>query len=238
MINLLNIIRKLKFLLPKSEEFDKKIIYFAGCGGINKNVIKILNKMNIEVITPNFSCCGYPFFVRGDMDSFREYADKFSKIMEKYDGYDVITNCATCEKTLKLYAKHCGCKNICIKNVFEYIRENNLQLELKKNKKVTFHKPCNLKNIDDVCWVLKNTKNLEYKEMKDYNVCCGLEGITNIKEYKIMSKLFKQKHDSIIATEAKTVLTSCLACQITLGLFSKNKYKIQDFIDFLAKNID
>ena len=53
-----------------------------------------------------------------------------------------------------------------------------------------------------------------------------------------MSKLFKQKHDNILATEAKTVLTSCLACQITLGLFSKNKYRVNDFVEFLAKNIN
>ena len=73
---------------------------------------------------------------------------------------------------------------------FEYIRENNITLELAKSHKVTYHKPCNLEDFDNVRYVLENTKNLEYVEMKDYDTCCGLEGVGNLKEYKTMSKLF------------------------------------------------
>ena len=224
----------------KSDKFEKKVIYFGGCGGTSlgseNSVIKILNSMNIEVITPEFECCGFPFYVKGDMDSFLEYADKFYNILDKYDTYDVVTNCATCEKTLKSYAKLGNYKTINVKNVFEYIRENQLKLELKKTTKVTYHKPCNLENFSDVEWVLANTKNLRYVEMQNFDKCCGLDGLTNFKERKIMSRLFKEKHDNIIESGAKTVLTSCLACKITLQLFSGGKYKAQDFIDFLAKN--
>lgn len=240
----------LKFLLKctklshifnkQSSSFEKKVIYFGGCNGFNSGVIKILNSINIEVITPDFDCCGFPFFVRGDLKSFEEYADKFYSLLEKYGDYDVVVNCATCEKTLKSYAKWFKdkyTKEINIKNVFEYIRENNLSLELKKTKKVTFHKPCNLNNYEDVNWIFDNTKNLEYIEMKDFDKCCGLEGLTNLKERKIMSKLYEEKYRNIKDTGTKIVLTSCLACKITLKLFSHGKYKVQDFVDFLAKNI-
>ena len=221
---------------PKSNHFEKKVIYFGGCGGINSAIIKILNSMNIEVITPNFDCCGFPFFVRGDMDNFKEYIDKFYSTLSQYGDYDIVVNCATCEKTLKSYKKWGDVKEIQIKNVFEYIKENNLQLELKKHKKVTFHKPCNMDNFEDVKQILENTKNLEYVEMKDYDMCCGLEGMTNFKEHKIISKLFAQKHKNIINSGAKIVLTSCLACKMTLLLHSWGKYKVDDFIEFLAKN--
>ena len=218
-----------------SKNFEKKVIYFGGCGGANQNVIKILNSMNIEVISPDFECCGFPFFVNGDMQTFVQYMDKFYSLIEGYENYDIVTNCATCEKTLKSYTKWGG-KKINIKNVFEYIRENNLQFKLNKHQKVTYHKPCNMNNYSDVEYVLRNTKNLEYIEMKEYDLCCGLEGIKNIKEHKIMSELFRQKRENIKNTGAKTVLTSCLACKITLTLLSFGRYKVHDFIDFLAKN--
>lgn len=233
-LKIINIINSYK---PKKlqKTFENKVIYFGGCGGVNNKALKILNSMNIEVITPNFECCGFPLFVKGDMKSFSQYMNKFYNILEKYPNYDIITNCATCEKTLKSYTKWGG-KEIKIKNIFDFIRENELKLELKKNQKVTFHKPCNLDNYENVVWILKNTKNLEYTEMKNFDKCCGFAGITNFKEYKIMSKLFKEKHNNIKDTGANIVLTSCLACQTALSLFSFGKYKVMDFIDFLSKN--
>lgn len=238
---LMKILHILNKVLPKrkSKTSDKKVIYFGGCGGSiiggGNSVVKLLNSMNIEVITPDFECCGFPYYVKGDMDSFKEYMDKFYSTLEKYEEYDIVVNCATCEKTLKSYSKYSD-KKVNIKNVFEYIRENNLNIELKDKTKVTYHKPCNLDNYDEIKWILENTKNLEYIEMQDYDKCCGLVGLPNFKERKIMSKLFKEKHNNILASGAKIVLTSCLACKITLSLFSYGKYKVLDFIGFLSKH--
>lgn len=240
--SLLKQVKRINKIIPKhkSNSFSKKVIYFAGCSGVNVNaansIIKLLNKMEIEVITPNFGCCGFPFYIKGDFDSFKNYMNDFYSVLDKYAEYDILTNCATCEKALKTYSKFSE-RIINVKNVFEYIRENNMELELKKPLKVTFHKPCNLDNFGDVKWVLENTKNLEYVVMQNYDKCCGLEGIFNFKERKILSKLFKEKHDNIKSTGAKIVLTSCLACKITLSLFSGFKYHIEDFAEFLAKNI-
>ena len=240
LIKSLDILKLFHSFAPKSKTFEKKVIYFGGCGakaeGVS-HIIKIFNSMNVEVIVPDFDCCGFPFFVKGDMKSFDIYMNKFYSVIEKYGDYDIVVNCATCEKTLKSYSKWHQGKEIKIRNVFEYIRENNLQLELAKPRKVTYHKPCNLKDFDNVKWVLENTKNLEYVEMKDYDTCCGMEGVGNLKERKIMSKLFRTKHENIKATKTKTVLTSCLACKMTLSMNSAFKYKVWDFADFLAKNI-
>jgi Fe-S oxidoreductase len=73
--------------------------------------------------------------------------------------------------------------------------------------------------------------------MKDYDKCCGLNGIDKFSKYNIMSKLFSEKHQNIINTGAKTVLTSCLGCQKVLELFSFGKYKVYDLADFLVRNI-
>ena len=219
----------------KSEKFDKKVVYFGGCTGMmkgNRAVVKLLNSCNIEVVYPNFKCCGIPFYVRGDMDNFNKYKESYLEIIEKYGIKDVVTTCASCEKTIKSFSEQ-----INVKNIFEYIRENNLKLRLKKKMKVTFHKPCNIENYNDIEWILNNTENLEYVEMEDFDKCCGLNGVSKISEYNIMSKIFKSKHNNIVNSGAAIVLTSCLGCEVALNLFSFGKYRVMDFTEFLFKNI-
>lgn len=219
----------------KSKKFDKKVLYFGGCSGNikgNNAVVKLMNNCNIEVITPNFNCCGIPFIVRGDIDNFEKAKKDFLNIINKYGITDIVTTCASCEKTIKKFSDE-----IDVKNIFEYIREYNLELKLKNKKKVTFHKPCNIDNFQDIEWILNNTKNLEYIKMNEFDSCCGLNGITKLNEYKILSKLFKKKHDNIKNSGAKIVLTSCLGCEAALNLFAFNQYKVEDFTEFLVKNL-
>ena len=219
----------------KSKKFEKKVIYFGGCSGRikgNRAVVKLLNSCNIEVITPDFKCCGIPFYVRGDMDNFCKFKENYLEVIQKYGIKDVVTTCASCEKTIKGFSDE-----ISVKNIFEYIRDNKLNLKLKKYKKVTFHKPCNIDNYEDIKWILDNTENLEYIEMQDYDKCCGLNGISKFNEYKIMSKIFQSKFNNIVNSGAKTVLTSCLGCEAALRFYSFAKYKVEDFTEFLEKNI-
>ena len=220
----------------QSKKFDKKVIYFGGCGGNlkgNKSVISILNSCNIEVITPKFGCCGIPFYVRGDKNTFEIAKANFIKLIEKYDIKEIVTTCASCEKTLKNYK----IDGLIVKNIFEYMREHNLKLKLKKKSKATFHKPCNIENYDDIEWILNNTENLEYIKMENFDKCCGLNGIFKLSDYKILSKIPTEKSSCIKQTKAKTVLTSCLGCEAALLLYSFGKYKVLDLTEFLAKNI-
>jgi len=224
----------------KSQKFDKKIVYFGGCGGKlegNKDVVTLMNSMGIEVITPDFDCCGIPFYTKGDFNSFEQYMKNFFEKLEQTGIKEIVTNCASCEKTIKSYKKWYPKKEYTVRNIFEYIREQNLSLELKNSVKVTFHKPCNFANFEDIERILNNTKNLEYIPMENFDKCCGLNGVLNIKEYKIIKELFKEKHENIVKTGAKTVLTSCLGCEKVLRLFSLGKYQVDDFTKFLCRNL-
>lgn len=224
----------------KGKEFEKKVIYFGGCGNKlkgNKAVVKLLNSCSVQVITPDFECCGIPFLMRGDVENFNKYKKSFFKILNKQGIKEVVTTCASCEKTLKDYIKDTPeMSDIRVKNIYEYIRENNLKLKLKTPQRVTFHKPCNINNFEDIEWILNNTENLEYTKMEGFNECCGLNGISKIKEYKIMSKIFRAKHNNIINSGSKIVLTSCLGCETALSLYSMGKYRVFDFAEFLRKN--
>lgn len=234
----------------KSKQFEKKVIFFGGCGSKfkgNNSVVKILNSINIEVISPNFNCCGIPFFVKGDLDSFQKSIKDYIKTVKKYNINEIVTTCASCEKSLKDYIKWAETtiseeeiallKRIKVKNIYEYLRESNLKLALKKPAKVTYHKPCNINNYDDVKWLLENTDNLEYVEMNDFDKCCGLNGISNFKEYKILLPIFKRKRANIKNTKTNIVLTSCLGCEVALKTYSFNSYRVYDLIKFIANHL-
>ncbi len=191
----------LAFFSPKSEskQFKKKVIYFGGCGGKitgNKSVVKLLNALSIEVISPNFECCGIPYYVRGDIENYRKCAENFTKKIREIGITEIVTTCASCEKTVKSYKKLFPDTEFNVKNIFEYIRENNFKTELKKNTKVTFHKPCNINNFENIEWILNNTKNLEYVKMEEFDKCCGLNGITKLTNTK-SSKSFSLTKEKI-----------------------------------------
>ena len=231
----------------KSKHFEKKVLYFGGCSSKIKGdrpVVKILNEMGVEVINPSFSCCGISLYTRGDLKGFNQNIEKFIKTVKKYNITDIVTTCASCEKSLKDYIKWTDSeesrdflKKIKVKNLYEYIKENKLKLTLKKPVEVTFHKPCNIDNYENIKWFLNNIENLTYIEMQDYDKCCGLNGISKFSEYKIMTKIFNKKRNNILNTGVKYVLTSCLGCEVSLKLFSRNSYGVDDLTNFIANRI-
>lgn len=234
------------FIRPtRSQKFEKKVIYFGGCGSKfkgDKSIVKLLNAIEVEVINPVFHCCGVPYFTRGDLNEFQNSLKSYISILKKYNIKEVIVNCASCEKSLKDYIKWAEdadkeiLQEVNVQNIYEYLHKQNITLELKKEQVVTYHKPCNLDNYEDVLYLLNATKNLQYIQMNDFDKCCGLNGISKFKEYKIMKEIFASKRDNIKKTGAKTVLTSCLGCEAALKGYSFGQYKTVDFIDFIARN--
>ncbi|MBQ4114295.1 (Fe-S)-binding protein [bacterium] len=230
----------------KSEVYETKVLYFGGCGSrfkSDKAIVKVLNRLNIEVINPDFDCCGISLFTRGDLEGFQKAIDSYVNILKKYNITNVVTNCASCEKSLKDYIKWTTneehkkfLSTVVVRNVFSYIKESGLGFELEKSVRVTYHKPCNINNFEDIEWVLKNTKNLEYIEMENFDKCCGLNAVTKIRERKIVSALLDEKSNNIKKTLARYVLTSCLGCQVALSFNLTRKYKVMDLLEFLARN--
>ena len=232
------------FIRPtKSQKFDKKVIYFGGCASKfkgDKAIVKLVNLAGVKLINPVFHCCGIPYFVRGDLREFNNSIKSYIKILKKYDIDEVITTCASCEKSLKDYIKWADetdrefLEKIKVKNIYEFLRENDVRIALKKQTRVTYHKPCNINNFEDIEWVLKNTENLEYIEMNDFDKCCGLNGLSKISEFKIMKNIFQNKRKNIANSNADCVLTSCLGCETALRIYSFGQYKVCDLVEFIA----
>jgi len=230
-----------------SKNYTEKVLFFGGCGSSikgDKNIVKILNSVEVEVINPQFDCCGIPYFTGGDLKEFQNAIKKFINTVKKYDIKEIVVNCASCEKALRDYIKWVDndvdkevLKELKIKNIYEFLRKKNIKLKLKQCAKVTYHKPCNIDNFNDIQWLLNNTENLEYIEMKDFDKCCGFSGIPNFKEIKIMKNIYNTKRENIKNSGANIVLTSCLGCEAALKAYSFRQYKVFDFIEFIATHL-
>ena len=235
---------KYKKLKPLKQLSSLNIIYFPGCinnyvnSSVKNAVLMVLEKNGFKVNIPkNFTCCGIAARSAGDYKSFSELAENnLNQIPDNVDY--IITDCASCGSVWEFYpdfvrqelvnkARLLTEKTINI-NKFLAEREIYIPENAEINKKITYHDPCHLKRFQKVFEeprkILKKIQGIDFREMKDSDVCCGAAGTFCISQPEISKAISSQKAQNIINTEADIVCTSCAGCKIGLsqGLTEKN----------------
>ncbi len=237
LINLFN--RKVK----NNTTSNTEILYFKGCAekifpSNTKAVESILNYSGYKILEKDFQCCGVPFLASGNIERYKEAQKHNLDIINNYSGDYILTDCSSCESALNNYT---GLHKTVI-NTNDFIVEQDLKFTFDKKYVVTFHKPCHLKNDNFLSTILKNCTNIEYREMKNYDECCGFAGQFAVTNKKLSKQLTRQKAKSAIATGADIILTTCPACILGIkegllqekGLFGE-KPKVMYISEFLAK---
>ncbi len=222
-----------------------RVIYFKGC--VNKvfpntdNYIhKIFKNSDIKIIEPDFDCCGLPFLSDGNLKRFEQCA-KFNIEKLKMDYDYLITDCASCEDTILNYDKYTDFHFPAEKslNWGDIIANQNIKFVFNKPVKVTFHKPCHLKDDSFMEKIISNCENVEYVKMEDYDSCCGFAGAFAIKNNKFAKQLLNKKTENIIKTNADYVITTCPSCILGLKLGSSCKLgsntHVVSLLEFLSK---
>lgn len=243
-IKIMSGIFNLPLPLKNATESALSIMYFKGCvNQISPNTDKYLNKIfngsDIEIISPDFDCCGLPFLSEGNMERFEQSVKtNIEKLNADYDY--LVTDCASCESTLLYYKKYFDC-NITTEKLLNWgdiIALKGLKFEFKKPVKVTFHKPCHLKSDAFFEKIISNCENVEYVKMEDYDECCGFAGSFAFKNRGLSKEISKNKALNIQNTNADYVITSCPACILGLkqglNLIKNKKTKIVSLLEFLA----
>jgi len=235
---------KYKKLKPVKPQSELNIVYFSGCinnyvnSSIKNAVLIVLEKNGFSVNIPkNFTCCGIAARSSGDFESFSQLAENNLKQIPDDVDY-IITDCASCgsvwefypdftEGKLKEKAKILAGKTINI-NKFLVEREIYIPENSKISKKITYHDPCHLKRFQNVFEeprkIIKQIQGIDFKEMKDADVCCGAAGTFCISQPEISKAISSEKAQNILNTKADIVCTSCAGCKIGLsqGLIEKN----------------
>lgn len=237
-----------------------KLLYFKGCVNnifpqTDKFLHKLFDNSDVEIIEKDFDCCGLPFLSSGNLERFEEVKKHNLELMNCDFDY-ILTDCASCESTLKGYFQptrndvwlksptydlslRANEKSVAIPSFIslgELIANQNIKFKFEKPIKVTFHKPCHLENDDFWLKIIENCENVEYVKMKDYDECCGFSGEFTIKNHKISMQISKQKAQNAINTGADYVITTCPACVLGLkqGMLGiKKSPKVLSLSDFL-----
>ncbi len=237
-----------------------KLLYFKGCVNnifpqTDKFLHKLFDNSDVEIIEKDFDCCGLPFLSSGNLERFEEVKKHNLELMNCDFDY-ILTDCASCESTLKGYFQptrndvgqesptydlslRANEKSVAIPSFIslgELIANQNIKFKFEKPIKVTFHKPCHLENDDFWLKIIENCENVEYVKMKDYDECCGFSGEFAIKNHKISMQISKQKAQNAINTDADYVITTCPACVLGLkqGMLGiKKSPKVSSLSDFL-----
>ena len=236
------------------------LLYFKGCVNnifpqTDKFLHKLFDNSDVEIIEKDFDCCGLPFLSSGNLERFEEVKKHNLELMNCDFDY-ILTDCASCESTLKGYFQptrndvglesttydlslRANEKSVAIPSFIslgELIANQNIKFKFEKPIKVTFHKPCHLENDDFWLKIIENCENVEYVKMKDYDECCGFSGEFAIKNHKISMQISKQKAQNAINTGADYVITTCPACVLGLkqGMLGiKKSPKVLSLSDFL-----
>ena len=231
--------------VSKHNEKLSTVIYFKGCvNQICPNTDRYIQKIfknRINIVEPNFECCGLPFLSEGNIERFEQAAKNNLKLFNKDCDY-IVTDCASCSSTINSYPKYIdNCKaleNKLFLNWGDIIAKQDLKFKFKKPLRVTFHKPCHLKDDGFFEKIIKNCENVEYVKMDEYDSCCGMAGSFALKNPELFFKLSKIKGENIKKTNADSVITTCPACILGLkfGLFNNNsKIKVVSLLEFLSK---
>jgi glycolate oxidase iron-sulfur subunit len=229
----------------KTQKNSIKLMYFKGCinkifPNTDKYISKIFKNIPIEIMEPEFNCCGLPFLSEGNLERFLEVA-KFNSKLLNYEYDYLITDCASCESTLNSYDEYIDNQtSIKEKSISwgELIAKQIIKFKFNKKIKVTYHKPCHQINDNYLKKILNNCENIEYIEMKDYDECCGFAGSFAIKNPSISTKISKIKAQNIKNTNADYVITTCPSCILGLKqglLLSGGKTKVVTLLEFLSK---
>lgn len=247
--------KKLKSAKPVS---TLKIVYFPGCinnyvnSSVKNATLIVLEKNGYDVnIQKDFKCCGIAARSAGDFDGFAKLAEhNLNQIPDDTDY--IITDCASCGSVWDVYpefmtgkikekAERLAKKSI---NINKFLAEAEIYIPENTgiNKKITYHDPCHLKRFQNVSEeprnILKQIPGVEFKEMKDADVCCGAAGTFCVSQPEISKAISSEKAQNILDTKADIVCTSCAGCQIGLyqGLIEKeSEIPVYNPVELLAE---
>ena len=222
----------------RNTESKTKLLYFSGCANkifpnTEKSIKKVLSNYDVDLIEKDFDCCGIPFLSSGNIERYNKAKEHNLKLFDGSYEY-IITDCASCESTIKTYGTDTKIINIC-----HYLAIQNKKFVFPKHLKITFHKPCHMESDAFLKPLLDKCENIEYIQARDYDECCGFSGEFAIHNPKLSVELSTRKARNLLATGADIIITACPACVIGIreGLTLAGcirQPKVINIVEFLA----
>ncbi len=236
-----------------------RVLYFTGCAtnylyeNVGRSVIKILNRIGVEVIIPKDQmCCSLPIFLSGARDRALDNIRRNIALFNRADVDAVIVDCATCGAALKNDYVHIlkemgedadPARSMAarVSDISEYLEGFDLREFFRPiNERVTYHDPCHLLRSqgvkDQPRALLKQIPGLEFVEMVEADACCGGGGSFQVQHPDISSGITSKKITSIKDTGAGVVASGCTGCRLQIrGNLKDESIQVMHPVELLAK---
>jgi glycolate oxidase iron-sulfur subunit len=217
-----------------------RVLYFTGCATnyfypeVGKSVIKVLNRLGMEVIIPRGQmCCGLPLFQAGGRKKALKNIRENLKLFNRKDMQTVVVDCAACGAALKkeyaLILEEMGedakpARDLAgkVMDISQLLVRSDLGKQLKPVPgRVTYHDPCHLGRGQGVREeprnLLRRIPGLELVEMAAADACCGGGAGLPWEHPDVASEIGRNKVQSIRETRATVVASGCPWCRRQIG---------------------
>jgi glycolate oxidase iron-sulfur subunit len=236
-----------------------KVLYFTGCAtnylfpNVGHAVIKVLNRMGMEVILPKGQmCCGLPLYQWGGRKAALKNIRENLKLLNRKDVYAVVVDCASCGAALKKEYAHIleemgenpkPAKQLAEKvvDISQILARFDLGKILKPvEQRVTYHDPCHLGRSQGVKEeprdLLRKIPGLELVEMAGAETCCGGGAALPWEYPEVASGIGRNKVQSIKETRAAIVASGCPWCrQQIAGNLGQESIRVLHPVEVIAE---
>jgi glycerol-3-phosphate dehydrogenase subunit C len=243
--------------VKEQEAFAEKAVYFHGCyvnynnHELGKDVITVLNALNVGVIVTDEKCCGVPLIANGYIDKARKNAlfniGSLAKAASA-GGARIVSASSSCSFALKHeYPNLLELDNSAIFDGLDYItrfiherfEKGNVPAMKPVPIRAAYHSPCHLERMGGVMntiEVLKKIPGLELTIL--HSECCGIAGTYGFKKeyYKVSQKVGAELFSRIERANPEIVITDCETCKWQIEM--STPYRVEHPVTVLARAID
>ncbi len=197
-------------------------------------VTRILERFGCSVEFPEAqTCCGQPFFNNGYHGEAAELAKRMVRIFEPYD-YVVTPSGSCCAMVREQFplllgddvAWGPGVRRLHDKT-FEFVEfltkvldVDVSQLALAAPTRVTYHYTCHQRGLgmrSEATDLLKQLKNVEFRDLEKTDQCCGFGGTFAVKYPAISGVMVADKTRCIRETGAEVLVCNDAGCSMNIG---------------------
>jgi len=241
---------------PQKLRSKHKTVYFPGCTEIVRQpqviektlkLFEELGRKDVGLYGESFQCCGYPLYVAGDMEGFREVAEINHHALSSYPT--LITGAPACLYTMQtLYAEVGFSVSSKFLHVTEFLSPGFKKLKSSSRKlkaspkKIVYHDPCYLGRYrgiyDEPRKILASVLGeppQEFFRNKQRSSCCGAGGLLPVSFPETADKITADRIQEFHQTGADLIVSSCPTC---VERFKKAGAPCKGLVEFVSETKD
>ncbi len=235
-------------------------LFYVGCAGafdsrarqVSTALSKILNASGVSwgILGVEEKCCGDSLRRLGNEYVFDKMVKENIEVFKKYGIKKIITYCPHCFTTLKNDYKQYGLDLEVIHHtqfINDAIKQGKIKVNAKSNGSVAFHDSCYLGRYNNIYEEPRNILKacsggkapVEMERNHDNSFCCGAGGGRMWMEELIGKRIYLERTQEALRTDASTIAVSCPYCMTMFedGVKdekSSDKVKVKDIAEVVA----